>query len=434
MTILADLLVPFCDASSLNIKDASRSLRKRIVVSLAFVENEQLHKDLFKDQYLDWCGVSEYLQEISYTISDWIQLIKLLDFVQEITASSDVSEIISTTFAGVRVSAAQTKKMNPIDSLRLCFAKIKMSPSWDLLCKTFIACNLSDIDQLQILQALFAIDINKDESDANINNNIRELVRYMASCKHTKSEYSDSFASIMDDAHCQVRSHEIILSIKKQDEMKETIKNNAIKSGAAFKKPSLTQYLEIKSLEAGAQHPQDGFASFCRSSKIASNANLRIKHTAYFLLCLPDDQVMDRNSELARIVDKDQIILSNLRSIKILSPDVQELRRIIMDTHYTTTPSDSLRKFKDKCVASCLTMTRTLNWTIVMRLYMAAYCRQEISKDLWCFVLANSSFHSQIQHNNSLHMSSDSDSTVRTFVKGNIIDLHEIIEVMLMDI
>jgi hypothetical protein len=91
-----------------------------------------------------------------------------------------------------------------------------------------------------------------------------------------------------------------------------------------------------------------------------------------------------------------------------------------------------MRKFREKCVANCLTMTRILNWTIVMRLYMAAYSRQEISKDLWCFVLANSTV--TVSQTPFLHASSDSESTVREFVKGNLIDMKEIIDVMLMDI
>ena len=342
--------------------------------------------------------------------------------MQEINPSPEVAEIISTTLNGLKVSSTQTKNLNPIDSLRLCFAKIKMSPSWDLLCKTFISCNLHDIDQLQMLQAL----------DVTVENNARELVRYMASYKHTKKEYTDIFTSIMEDGRCQVRSHDIIQSIKKRETTQEAMRNNAMRNGSAFKRPSLTRLLEIKSLSDGATHPQDSFESFCRSSKIASNVNTRIKQTAYFLLCLQDVDETTRLSELSRIVGRDQIILSNIGGMNILTPDLRELRRIIMDTHYTSTPSDTLRKFKEKCVASCLTTTRTLNWTIVMRLYMAAYSRQEISKDLWCFVLANSSV--TISQTPFLHASSDSESTVREFVKANVIDLQEIIEVMIMDI
>ena len=458
MTIVADLLVPFCDAASLNIKDASKTVKKRFIISISFVDNALLHQNLFKDQYLDWNGVQEYLVEISYTVSDWIQLLKILDFTQEIIPAPEVAELISTTFAGVRVSAAQTKNLNPMESLRMCFAKVKINPSWDLLCKTFLACNLLDIDQVQILQALFINECMAKEQTP-IENNIRELVRFMASCKHTKAEYADVFSNVLDDSRCQVRSHVVIQSLKKRESLREAKQTTAILSGAAYRKPSLTQLLEKKLLIEGAQHPQDSFASFCRASNLASNVNLRVKQTAYFLLCLPDYEMQgtSKATELSRIVGGDRIILSNIQSMNILSPDLQELRKIIMDTHYTTKPSEALRNFKDKCVGNCIVMTGKLNWTTVMRLYMAAYCRQSISKDLWCYVLTNSLHFNSTPSSNSLlielgsststssstanssasflhHTSSETESTVQSFVKANPMVLHELIEIMLFDL
>jgi hypothetical protein len=443
MTLLADLLVPFCDACSLNIKDVSRTVKKRFIVSISFVDTASLHQNLFKDHYLDWPGVHEYLQEITYTVSDWIELIRILDFVQELTPPPEVTELISTTMAGVKVPASQTKAFHPIESLRICFAKIKMAPSWDLLCKTFLACNLLDIDQVQILSALFGEHCAGD-SPAAIEHNIRELVRFMASCKHTKTEYTDILSAILSDARCQVRSHIVIQSLKKRDALKEERQNDAIRSGAAFRKPSLTQLLERKCLSEGAKHPQDSFASFCRSSKIASNVNLRIKQTAYFLLCLPEGSAA-RSESLARVLGGDMILLANIQSMAILSPDVQELRKIIMETHYTTNPTEAIRNFKEKCVSNCLvSMSRGLNWTTVMRLYLAAYCRDEIRKDLWCYVLSKTlsqpgegvRITPEFYASSSpfLHTSPETESTVQNYVRGNPIVLNDVVEIMLMDL
>ena len=135
-------------------------------------------------------------------------------------------------------------------------------------------------------------------------------------------------------------------------------------------------------------------------------------------------------SELSRIVGGDRVIMVNIQSIKILSPDVQELRKIIMDTHYTVTPSNTLRRFKDQCVANCMVMGK-LNWSTIMRLYMAAYCRQGISKDLWCYVLSNSRLSlSDV----SPHTSSETEGTVQAFVKANPMALQEVMDVMLIDL
>jgi hypothetical protein len=103
-TGVADLLTPFCEAGSLNVRDVSRAVRKRILVSLSFADLPDLHAKLFHEHHMDWAGVNEYLQamrknrcwvwraplrlvpqDVSFTAQDWLQILGLVDFVQAIT-------------------------------------------------------------------------------------------------------------------------------------------------------------------------------------------------------------------------------------------------------------------------------------------------------------------------------------------------------------
>jgi len=188
--------------------------------------------------------------------------------------------LLQSAFAGLRLSSAQTKGLSAIDSLRLCFARVKLSPTWDILCKAFILCNLADIDSLGALTLLYS------EVDPGSVEGMKDLVRYMASYKHTKTEYTECFAQILHETHCQVRSHLVMNSLKQRESLREARRHQAVLSGAAFRKPSLTQLLEAKLLTDGSKHPQDSFGSFCKASKFASNVNMRIKHVAYFLVTI----------------------------------------------------------------------------------------------------------------------------------------------------
>ena len=89
-TVIADLLIPFCEGVSINIKDVSKTIRKRFLVSLSFADNVELHKRLFKEQHIDWNGVQDYLQDIVYTPNDWMHLIRLLDFIQVLFHCADL--------------------------------------------------------------------------------------------------------------------------------------------------------------------------------------------------------------------------------------------------------------------------------------------------------------------------------------------------------
>jgi hypothetical protein len=144
--------------------------------------------------------------------------------------------------------------------------------------------------------------------------------------------------------------------------------------------------------------------------------------------CLPEHE--DRKNQLSKAVGADQIILGCILGLSIVSPDMLELRRIIMDTHYTTTASETLRWFKDRCISSCLITAgkRNVNWTTVMRLYLAAYCRQEIRKELWTYVLQNES------HQGYFRASPETDSMVHAYVKAHPMSLGEAVDVMLESI
>ena len=65
-----------------------------------------------------------------------------------------------------------------------------------------------------------------------------------------------------------------------------------------------------------------------------------------------------------------------------------------------------------------------MTWTTVVRLYLAAYCRAEISKDLWCYVLQNES-------QGYLRASAETETMVLGFVRTYPMVLGEMVDVML---
>jgi hypothetical protein len=391
---------------------------------LSFVDTQQLHDALFKEHHMDWHGVQDYLQEVTFTPQDWVHLIKLLDFTNEEQVSRDTTELINTAFAGLRLASAQTKELTPLESLRLCFARVRLTPSWDVLCKAFIVCNIADIDTLSALMLLFQeheAELKRVQQDT-----AKDLVRYLGGYKHTRSEYTEMFSTVLDDMHCKVRAHVVLNSLKQRDMLKEAMRQQAILSGAAFRKPSLTQLLEAKELEDGAKHPQDSYRAFTRLSKISSSVNVRVPQVAYYIVCLPEHA--DKERQLSRVVGGDAIVLTSMLGISIMAPDVQELRRIIMDTHYTRAPTDAIRRFKDRCISSCLISAgkRSVSWSTVMRLYLAAYSRVEIRKDLWSYVL-----HNESQGLQFLRASPETESVVHSYTQAHPMALGETVEIML---
>jgi hypothetical protein len=96
-TEVADLILPFCDAGSINCKDINAVVRKRIIASLAYVDVEQLHQRIFPSAHIEWNDVKNYLAEVSHSTAEWMQLIHLFDFVDEGPIREGVLELIQST-------------------------------------------------------------------------------------------------------------------------------------------------------------------------------------------------------------------------------------------------------------------------------------------------------------------------------------------------
>ena len=131
-TEVADLLIPFCDAGSLNRKEIALNVRKRILVSISFVEVEPLNKRIFGGHaHLEWCDVKQYLQEVSHSTAEWMQLMQLLDFVEEPPLRECVVDLMQGNGAnGTASNKSSAKVLTPLESMRVCLYKARVNGSW----------------------------------------------------------------------------------------------------------------------------------------------------------------------------------------------------------------------------------------------------------------------------------------------------------------
>ena len=154
---VAELLLPFCEAASLSAhKQPSDAVCARFVVSLACADQRAVLGALCgadKAEAVDWGGVARYLPLCNYGSEDWARLLGLLDFENEVASPAEMADLLSNTRAGVRVSL-QGRRLDPLGSMRLCFAKAGHAPTWDVLCKALLACNLCDAEVARVLGQL----------------------------------------------------------------------------------------------------------------------------------------------------------------------------------------------------------------------------------------------------------------------------------------
>jgi hypothetical protein len=457
---LANLLLPFCEAASINIKSADCALLKRIVVSLSLFNTEQLHDALFPNQHMDWVNLNPYLRNVCYSTSDWIMLVELIDFIQEIEPSNQqVQELLSSTLSGLQISV-QGKMLTPFDSLRLCFAKGGISPTWDMLCKTFVLFNITDIDNGEVLEH-FLMKIPLSSSSTKnaplLAKNIQDILKSMTSIfRHSPEEFFQCFLLLFRlNSACHVRSHIILQSLRAREEMLEKKRFNSKSLYNAHEKPSLTKILEMQQQNKSSANSLcttskssggaliDSFSSFCEESRLPSTSNIHIKRILYFLKCLhkpflPENVDLYADEKcIPCIVGNDPIILISLKDSQVIAPDVAALKMFLTNTYFTGVPFSALRHFRETCIPDSSHQPSeggsAITWTTVFRLYLAVYCNPDYVKDLWLHVWGLCESSANKMSNNSSAMinyaltNSNSKNSVQTFTSSHCIDLHEVI-------
>jgi hypothetical protein len=245
--VIANIIVPFSELASIRVHDTSAALRKRLIVSLYFADPEAIHDALFLGDHFDWPAVRHFLAEANISTGEWLRLISLLHFINEPTTRPAVNELLMAANGGMRLNT-QGRDLSPIESMQLCFARAGTLASWDTVCKALLLCNLSDVDtsvalaQLLVAQLSAEATTGKQKAPAAV---AEVVLKYLPSCKHSRDDYTRTFARLLSTDSCHVASHVILRSIRCREELHEKARQSALAVLSSTKKPSLSQILEV---------------------------------------------------------------------------------------------------------------------------------------------------------------------------------------------
>jgi hypothetical protein len=451
-TTLADILVPFAECASINPRDAANTLKKRIIVSLGFTDTRQLHASLFPSALLDWDAVLPYVQNVSLSVAEWCELVSLLHFIREPDRPKHVTELVSSALAGLKVSV-QGKSLTPIESMQVSFARAGMAPTWDILAKSLLLCNLVDVEHAAALHYFLnnnSATAKRSSSSNNNGANIAALISHIGAHRHTPDEYTAAFAGMLSNDGCHVAAHHIIRSLKLRDEAIERVRQSGRCMLRSTQKPSLTELVARHAEAAAASscrattdplHHKDplhkqqpgGFAGFCGAARLQSNASVRVRRACYYVMALPPPVAVADGSSysaavmhgdtLRRIVGDDPVVLAALGPIAAVStPDIAVLRLFLDEVHHTGAPMRCIRAFRDAIAAPSGIMT-AMHWSTVLRLYLAAYSR--VPRDLWTHALslaAPLNYQAQQQH-----LAPETEKMIRAYVAEHPIALDELL-------
>ena len=407
---LSNILVPFAEAASINPRDAANTLKKRIIVSLGFIDARQLYDALFPGTHMDWDAVLPYAQKVTLTIEEWCEVISLLHFIREPERPKHVAEMVTAALAGLTVTSKQ-QKLTPIESMQLSFARAGMAPAWDVLAKSLLLCNIADLDHAAALQRFLSnceCGMKYDRHQGG------KLISNIGSHRHTPDEYTAAFAMLLSNDGCHVSAHHVINSLKLKEEEQERMRQNARAMMRSSQKPSLTAIVSALSSANKNAGSSGNFAAFCSGARMQGNTSLRVRRACYYLKTLPSADAPTQ-ALMGCIVGDDQFVMEALARIpQITAPDVAVLRLFLEDVRLDTEPPLCLRAFKDAVGIA------GHNWTTVLRMYLAAYSGS--LRELWEHAVTLSVGSITVQHYYNQHNSNivliapETEKNIRSFV------------------
>ena len=118
----------------------------------------------------------------------------------------------------------------------------------------------------------------------------------------------------------------------------------------------------------------------------------------------------------------------------VVTPDLQALREVLLTTRQVGAACDELRRFRESCITGSTLPPSVVGshavWTVTLQLYMAAYCKPVVYKDLWNQVISAHSGGVVAALTSST--SAEVDTRVSMFTQRHAMDLHAIVDLMLL--
>jgi hypothetical protein len=199
-----------------------------------------------------------------------------------------------------------------------------------------------------------------------------------------------------------VASHLIQGSLRQREEAQLRARRDELALLRSTQRPSISRILEIKEEAAPHQPPgQSGaaphrFRDFCHQLRFSGNTSARLKAACYYVVALPPATASPeaKHDALRLLLGSDRgttntAALHTLARLALVAPEPQVLRTFIIGTTHTGAPCTALQQFRQMCVPGA--GGGGMNWSTVLRLYLAAHCRPPLNKELWGSIIVGHS-------------------------------------------
>eukprot|EP00961_Rhodomonas_salina_P297654 3937395-Rhodomonas_salina.4 len=359
----------FANAASVDPDDYCLLVVLRIIASFAQIEKEKAFEvvlgagcgknDNFSDARLmtsgdvDWKTIEGLLHGDEYADADhmsgfWNGLFRLIEFEDEAPVSEDVQQYILKTEKGIQASVPQN--VSVIDAVRIAANRATgRNVGWSNICKTFLLINVVQDDPVCALTAFYSLvaeggDMNVEMSGGAQQRNVgMSVARYLMGFRHSVAEHQETVTTLLS-TNLVVNMKEMKNVMLTAEEMRERALQTALNEFRQRQRPSLTE----QCMEGG-------------------------------------EKKLDLERFIKAVVHC-PVLAKNISKANVVTVEITPIIQVITAAQNIGDPCNALKEFKSVCVDSFVpfnVMRAVVSWSVIMKLYLAAYQRAKVRNECW---------------------------------------------------
>lgn len=396
----------FSEAASIDINDIDVLYFVRVIASFAQIERKSaLHSVLkchsgnatssseeLNGSDVDWETLGTFLGRDSFTncqlVSDfWLTFFSFVNFVSEPVLDAETSQYLMKVKR--KMNVGKLSSYSPLDAVRVAVAKSYEGGDveWGDVCKIFLLVNVIQEDPASAVTGLFVSRFGKDCRDDVGSSIARHLMGFRNSC----AEHEETLVTLLTTYMVVDRKRlesKFAVEQKDEDNMLLGVKNMFLRR----LRPSLTEmaaqnmsgYGKLRNLCG----EKEDFITFAGACRFPVHMSIVMQKYIYVLKAMHEDENVNglNMTPFIQSAITCPVLFGNIEKTSVVQVDESPVLMIVGCVRNIGEPALCLKRFRVKCIEPFVSGRQSelyMNWSIVLKLYLIAYQKPSVRRNLW---------------------------------------------------
>lgn len=398
----------FSEAANIDSDNYEKLVQLRLVMSFAHIDQRRVFEEVCGcDQGkehcsvvdVDWGTVENFLNGDQYgncyaQIGFWLKFLTYIQFEDEPAVSPEISQYLEKI--KMRVNAPNPASISALDAVRVAVFRVcGESVQWSDICKIYLLTNVIRDDPSAGVNAFlragqFVVDDGTDTIGMQVS-------RYLMGFRSQAEQHEETLTTLLT-SYMRVAVDDMSGVFEEERQVTDQVAHGMKSVFLQRLRPSLTEIAARHQPSNGAAqgglggYEKENFQTFSSGCRFPLNMSNMMQRLIYFYKAISDTE-LDTTKQIEGCVSC-PVLFGNIQKMSVVSIEIPVILSVITCARNVGEPSVALKHFRCKCMEPFFSgrqMQHTVNWTVVLKLYLAAMQRKSIRSECWRLVVQRQS-------------------------------------------